>query len=56
LVTEGTGFDVAADFDPLWFSNYRKKAKAPKIASGGYLNDLMADSTSFDDLLRTLRS
>jgi hypothetical protein len=62
LVKAGTGFDVGAEFDPYWFSkdwNQKHKtaaANTTKIASGGYLDDLLADTTSFDDLLRTLRS
>ena len=56
LVKAGTGFDVGAEFDPYWFSKARERAKTTKIASGGYLDDLLTDTTSFDDLLRTLRS
>lgn len=56
LVDEILGFDVSADFDPLWLLNDRTQAKTTKIASGGYLDDLLADPTSFNDLLRILRS
>jgi hypothetical protein len=56
LVKAGTGFDPLAEFNPYWFSEYQKRQKTTKIASGGYLDDLLADPTSFDDLLRTLRN
>ena len=56
LVKAGTGLDPSADFDPYWFSKYQQRQKATKIASGGYLDDLLAEPTSFDDLLRTLRN
>jgi hypothetical protein len=49
-VKEGTGFDVSAEFDPLWF------AKARKAATGGYLDNLMATPTSFEELLKILRN
>ena len=52
----GTGFDVSEAFDPTWFSKYQKSQKATKIASGGYLDRLLEQPTSFEDLLRTLRS
>ncbi|CAB4123667.1 hypothetical protein UFOVP48_58 [uncultured Caudovirales phage] len=57
----GTGFDVGADFDPSWFSHYVAQksngliANPVKIASGGYLDSLLAQPTSVEDLLRTLR-
>ena len=56
LVKAGTGFNPSAEFDPYWFSEYQKRQKATKIASGGYLDDLLANPTSFEELLRTLRS
>jgi hypothetical protein len=56
LVDEILGFDVSAKFDPLWLLKDRTQANTTKIASGGYLDDLLADPTSFNDLLRILRS
>jgi hypothetical protein len=56
LVKAGTGFDTLADFNPYWFSEYQKSQKTTKIASGGYLDSLLANPTSFEELLRTLRS
>ena len=56
LVKAGTGFDPSAEFNPYWFSEYQKHQKATKIASGGYLDGLLANPTSFEELLRTLRS
>jgi hypothetical protein len=61
IATEGTGFDATRGFDPSWFSrDAAQKATAAKdntvkIASGGYLDSLLAQPTSFEDLLRTLR-
>jgi hypothetical protein len=56
LVKSSAGFDFRDVFDPLGLEKAREREKTTKIASGGYLDDLLADTTSFDDLLRTLRS
>ena len=56
IATAGTGFNVEDPFDTSWFSNYQKAHKTTKIASGGYLDRLLEQPTSFEDLLRTLRS
>ena len=55
-VGEIDAIDLSEAFDPLWFSRPQKSDKPTKIASGGYLDRLLEQPTSFEDLLRTLRS
>ena len=62
MVTAGTGFNVENPLDTAWFAaDWAKKhpqtaGTTAKIASGGYLDGLLAQPTSFEDLLRTLRN
>jgi hypothetical protein len=56
IATAGTGFNVEDPFNASWFSDYQRAHKPTKIASGGYLDRLLEQPTSFEDLLRTLRN
>jgi hypothetical protein len=49
-------YTIGADFDPLLFLRQQTKQEDTKMAAGGYLDTLLNQPTSFEDLLRTLRS
>jgi hypothetical protein len=48
-------FNLGAAFDPLLFLHQQNKQEDTKMAAGGYLDTLLNQPTSFEDLLRTLR-
>jgi hypothetical protein len=48
-------FNLQAEFDPLLFLHQQNKQEDTKMAAGGYLDTLLNQPTSFEDLLRTLR-
>jgi hypothetical protein len=61
LVEAGPGFDLSDPLNTGFFSGFQaKKAQqnqqaATKIAAGGYIDDLLAEGTSVDDLMNLLR-
>ena len=61
LVEAGPGFDVSAALNTGFFSGFQaKKAQqnqqpTTKIAAGGYIDDLLAENMTADDLLNLLR-
>jgi hypothetical protein len=61
LVEAGPGFDLSNPLDTGFFSGFQaKKAQqnqqpTTKIAAGGYIDDLLAENMTADDLLNLLR-
>jgi hypothetical protein len=61
VVDAGSAFDLSTAFDPSFFGRAQaKKAQqnqqpTTKIAAGGYIDDLLAENMTADDLLNLLR-
>jgi hypothetical protein len=61
VVEAGPGFDLSDPLNTGFFSGFQAKKEqqnqpqTTKIATGGYIDDLLAEGMSVDDLMNLLR-